>query len=100
MISLKYHGNFRYNSAVEHLNTEPKLLFRAAIYGKTERSQWAESLSIPSPAYTDPTQDPHGFLSQPGSRQLQLWGMAKEFCTTAKSPAVLFAHFDPVLSHL
>lgn len=63
VIFLKYHGNFGYNSAVERLNAKPKLLFRAAIYSKTERSQGAESLSIPSPGFTDPVHDPYAVLS-------------------------------------
>lgn len=63
MISLKCHGNFGYNSAVEHLNTRPKLLFRAAIYSKSERSQGAESISIPSPGYTGPVLDLYVVLS-------------------------------------
>lgn len=57
---MKYHGNFGYNSTVEHLNSQSKLLFRAAIYGKTEG---AEFLTIPSPGYTDPVQDPYVVLS-------------------------------------
>lgn len=32
--------------------------------------------------------------------QLQLWGMTGESCTTANSPAVLFAHLDLLLCYL